>query len=262
MKKLCDSKSSLRLILRPNLVSLVSTVGTNQNKKYINLSPYCLFMEASHKPPRIAIGIRNNNDTYENIIENKDFVVNICDYSLKEAVSCAAEKVKKGVSEIDYVRSKVGISLTPFTFESIKSSVPGILEAPINIWCRIVENQFLTYDELCYDRKLIRTLFVADVLGIAATPDFVIPYQKGLDRFNPEKELLLAYGAGVFGKTMSVQNCETIIYANYLNRIANENKELEYKFPLIYSDIPIEQDFKIPIINNASLVENFQELTQ
>ena len=200
-KRICDTSNSFRLLVRPSLVYLVSSLGRIPEKgQYINVAPYSLVMEASHKPPRMLIAVRENNDTYLNIRENKDFVLNLCSPDNLDTVISTSAKIPRGESEIDYVRVNANQKLTPFCVKSIKSEVPGILEAPINIWCRLSEGLELSYSELCYDIYLTRPIFIADVLGVVADSSY-IKHHFDLEKLNPQKPLLLSYGAGKYGET-------------------------------------------------------------
>jgi flavin reductase (DIM6/NTAB) family NADH-FMN oxidoreductase RutF len=41
-------------------------------------------MEVSHYPSRVALSLKHNTDTYQNIVQSKDFVINFCDATLRE----------------------------------------------------------------------------------------------------------------------------------------------------------------------------------
>lgn len=223
LKRICDTSSSFRLIVRPSLVYLVSSLGRIPGKgQYINVAPYSLVMEASHKPPRMLIAVRENNDTYLNIRENKDFVLNLCSPDNLDTVITTSAKIPRGESEIDYARVAANQKLTPFFVKSIKSEVPGILEVPINIWCRFSEGLELSYNELCYDKPLTRTIFIADVLGVVADSSY-IEHHCDLEKLDPQKPLLLSYGAGKYGETRICDSFSTDSnYRHILKRISQD----------------------------------------
>lgn len=93
LKVRCGDLTNLRLIVRPSLVYLVCTVGKNYEGCYLNVAPYSLIMEGSHNPPRILLGVRDDNDTHRNIIQGKEFTINLCSPINLSAVQSCSEKL-------------------------------------------------------------------------------------------------------------------------------------------------------------------------
>ena len=151
----CQHGSNLRLLFRPTLVFLVCSVGEKARKKYLNVAPYSLVIEASHNPPRVLIGVRHDTDTYRNIIQNKEFTLNLCSPSNLEVVRQCARKLPYGTSECDFYEA----GLTPFVDVNRRSIVPGLLETPLTFWCSIKDGQRITFSEKCYDNLGKRTFF-------------------------------------------------------------------------------------------------------
>lgn len=85
----------------------------------------------SKTPPTMAVSLNVGRKTYENICQNKEFVVNMVPASLAvEADYCG---IRSGQQE-DKVE-KAGFSLEPA--EIVK--VPLLTESPLNVECRLVQ---------------------------------------------------------------------------------------------------------------------------
>lgn len=102
------------------------------------------------------------------------------------------------MSELGYHKSKQGEELTPFLSSGIDSYVPGLMETPKTLWCRVDETQSLNFEEHCYSSSVRRTVFLADFFGIVADTNYLSSFN-GWSRLNPNSEVLLSYGAGVYG---------------------------------------------------------------
>ncbi len=85
-----DSRDAYRLLLSaiaPRPIAFVSTV----NKKGVpNAAPFCFFMGVTPSPPTIAFSVLKRGDqkkdTLRNLEATRDFVVNIVDEALAQAM--------------------------------------------------------------------------------------------------------------------------------------------------------------------------------
>lgn len=125
----------------PRPIAWVSTVGVNGVQ---NLAPFSFFNCFGVDPPMIGFSpayktivkdgdtvTREPKDTLRNIVDNKEFVVNIVSKNLSEQMNQSSAEYAKDVSEFD----KIG--LTPAPSEMIKA--PRVAEAPVNLECRLIQ---------------------------------------------------------------------------------------------------------------------------
>lgn len=99
----------------------------------INLAPFSTFTFVSPLPPMVGFncGLRNGErkDTSRNINANREFVVNIADESLLEALHLSSESHPPDVSETELL----GLKTAP----SSRIRTPRLADAPISMECRL-----------------------------------------------------------------------------------------------------------------------------
>ena len=142
------------------LVTSISEVGL------VNAAPYSFFNVFGDTPPIIALGLhrrpeRTLKDTTANIHATREFVINLVDEALAEAMSITAIDFPPEVGEIAAAK----LALVPST--DVK--VPRIASAPAALECRWVHSVSFTAD---------RELLLAEVVR-AWTRDGVMD-----DKFN------------------------------------------------------------------------------
>jgi flavin reductase (DIM6/NTAB) family NADH-FMN oxidoreductase RutF len=132
-----DFVESQRLILAavvPRPIALVSTVGENG---IYNVAPYSNYGVLSMKPAVVYIGVglkrrmRQRKDTIINIEFSKDFVLNVVNEALAEAMNQSAAEYDSDVSEF------VETGLTALKSDLVKS--PRVAESPISMECTLKE---------------------------------------------------------------------------------------------------------------------------
>ncbi|MCX7324442.1 MAG: flavin reductase family protein [Hyphomicrobiales bacterium] len=114
------------------LVTCVSEAGV------VNAAPFSFFNVFSEDPALIVLGLQHRSpkagagfvakDTTRNIARSGEFVVNMVDEALAEAMNVTAIDFPPDVSEID----AAGLTLLP----GVTIPVPHIAEAPIAFECR------------------------------------------------------------------------------------------------------------------------------
>ncbi len=119
-----DSKDYLKATA-PMPVILIST----RYGDIYNVAPYAWHMPISMDPPLLGVAIRKIRDTFSNIEDTGEFVVNIPGKDLVPAIKETAKSFPRVVSEFD----KAG--LTPL--ESRKVSVPSVKECLTSIECKL-----------------------------------------------------------------------------------------------------------------------------
>lgn len=127
------------------LVTCVSEAGV------VNAAPFSFFNVFSEEPALIVLGLQHRapkdgggvipKDTTRNIAKSGEFVVNMVDEALAEAMNITAIDFPPDISEID----AAGLTLRP----GVTIPVPHIAEAPIAFECkRTVSMVFSPHREL------------------------------------------------------------------------------------------------------------------
>ena len=116
----------------PRPIALASTIDKNGN---VNLSPFSYFNVFSAAPPILVFSPANRvtdnsrKDTLENILETKEVVINLVDFSLVEPTSLSSVYYKRGIDE--FLKS----GLTKITSEKVQP--PRVSESPISFECKV-----------------------------------------------------------------------------------------------------------------------------
>jgi len=113
----------------PRPIGWISTVD---KKGRINLAPFSYFNALSADPPMVIFSPNAKNDTdakdsYRNVLEVPEFVVNIVSAELKEQMIATSESVDHGVNEMEMV----GLTAA----KSNNVSPPRIAEARAALEC-------------------------------------------------------------------------------------------------------------------------------
>jgi len=124
----------------PRPIVLISTVGENG---VYNVAPFATITRPSMKPPLLGFEVSTRRDgtkkdTSRNIEFSKDFVVNIVDESLAEAMNKASADYPSDVDEFKET------GLTPLKADRVKAPIVG--ESPISFECQLL--QILQFGEL------------------------------------------------------------------------------------------------------------------
>ncbi len=127
-----DAKQAYKLltgVIVPRPIAWVSTVSVSGTS---NLAPFSYFTSVSNKPPMVGINIGQEHggrkDTAENILQTKEFVVNIAHWGQLEDLHVSADHYPPETSEIDLL----GLKTEP----SLHIKAPRIAEAPVQMECR------------------------------------------------------------------------------------------------------------------------------
>ena len=128
-----DAHALLVGAILPRPIAFVSTVGKDGIH---NIAPFSFFTGMSTKPAVVgfAVGCRRDGtkkDTLVNIEYTKDYVINLVNEELAEAMNQAAGEYPSHVDEF-----KVA-GLTPVKSDLVKS--PRVAESPVNLECRLMQ---------------------------------------------------------------------------------------------------------------------------
>lgn len=136
----------------PRPIALISTLGADGR---LNAAPFSFFNVFSNAPPLLVIGIEGNvrgdgrphKDTARNIIERKEFVVNLVSRAIVEKMVACATDFPEDVSEFDEA------GFTPRAAKQI--AVPGIAESPVSFECRLFGVQALPHNRSLISGEIV-----------------------------------------------------------------------------------------------------------
>lgn len=146
------AKQNYKLLVGSVVPRPIAWVSSMSSDGTANLAPYSFFTVVSRNPPMLAFSVGEGveeragtvKDTLQNIRENNEFVINIVTASLANEMAKSGEHVPSEVDEFDYT----GLTAA----ESIEVSVPRVLEAPINMECKLHDIIQLGDDHLVIGR--------------------------------------------------------------------------------------------------------------
>jgi flavin reductase (DIM6/NTAB) family NADH-FMN oxidoreductase RutF len=138
-------------VVVPRPIALVTSIDAQGR---VNAAPFSFFNVFSEDPPQIVLGLQHNaagepKDTARNLGEAREFVVNMVDEPLAEAMNLCATDFPAGISEIEVL----GIATEPGALVS----VPRIAAAPFALECRKAVS--LTFSQT-------REILIGEVLAI------------------------------------------------------------------------------------------------
>ncbi len=111
----------------------IAWVVSQSREGAINAAPYSLFNFFSGHPPVVCVGmgIRSDGpkDSLANIRETGEFVINLVNCDLVDAMNTTATPFARGVDELQ----KAGLD----TVASSKVNVPRIANSPVGLECRL-----------------------------------------------------------------------------------------------------------------------------
>lgn len=116
----------------PRPIAFASTMDVNGK---VNLSPFSYFNVFSSNPPIMVFSpVRRSadgttKDTYENLKEVPEVVINLVNYEIVQEMSLASSSFPKGVNE--FIKS--GLTEAP----SVKVKPPRVAESPISFECKV-----------------------------------------------------------------------------------------------------------------------------
>ncbi|MGJ8659274.1 flavin reductase family protein [Cellulophaga fucicola] len=122
----------------PRPIAFASTVDKDGNP---NLSPFSFFNVFSANPPILIFSparrVRNNTTkhTLENVLETKEVVINIVNYSIVQQMSLSSTEYAEGINEFD----KAGLTM-------LKSDVVKpfrVAESPVQFECKVTKVEAL-----------------------------------------------------------------------------------------------------------------------
>lgn len=129
-----ELQNYMQYAIAPRPICFATTIDTKGN---INLSPFSFFNMFSTNPPLCVFSpsrrVRDNTNkhTLENVLEVKECVINIVNYSMVQQTSLASTDYAKGINEFE----KAGFTM--LSSQLVKP--PRVAEAPVQMECMIKE---------------------------------------------------------------------------------------------------------------------------
>jgi flavin reductase (DIM6/NTAB) family NADH-FMN oxidoreductase RutF len=118
----------------PRPIAWISTIDKDGNP---NLAPYSFFNLVCKNPPTVLFcpGVRGTDgglkDSYNNVVANREFVVNIVSEELAEAMNISSTEYPADVNEFELA------GLTAASSKMVAS--PRVKESPVSIECKVTE---------------------------------------------------------------------------------------------------------------------------
>lgn len=167
-----DRYKILTAVIVPRPIAFVSTVSP---AGVVNAAPYSFFNMFAEDPPTVVLGLHwrpdtTLKDTTANIRATGEFVVNLVDEALAQAMSDAAIDFPPETSETE----ALGIAMAP----SIDVKAPRIAAAPFALECRKMVGLSFTAE---------REILLGEIVRIHARDGLLDPVRKhvSLERYHP-----------------------------------------------------------------------------
>ena len=137
-----DSAAMYKLLIGSVVPRPIAWVSSVDAAGVRNLAPFSYFMAITHEPPTVAFssgprgadigdGVRGKKDTLHNVEVTREFVVNIVDDALAEAMNVTSGDYAAEVDEF----TQAGLVAAP----SVKVKPPRVAAAPVSMECRLAQ---------------------------------------------------------------------------------------------------------------------------
>lgn len=128
-------RSAYKLLTGSVVPRPIAWVSTANREGQPNLAPYSFFNVVSADPPVLIFspGVRSTDlqpkDTYNNVCDTGEFVVNLVNEELAAAMNASAQELPADVNEFEVA----GVTPAP----SIRIRPPRVAESPVQFECRV-----------------------------------------------------------------------------------------------------------------------------
>ncbi|MCC7229952.1 MAG: flavin reductase family protein [Fimbriimonadaceae bacterium] len=127
-----ESYKILAATIHPRPIAFVSSQAANG---HLNLAPFSFFMVGGSNPPSLAysptLSSRGAKDSLQNVIETREFVVNLVHREIAERMNLTSKGVPADISEWDLS----GLTPEPSVFVA----PPRVAESQIQFECRLFQ---------------------------------------------------------------------------------------------------------------------------
>jgi flavin reductase (DIM6/NTAB) family NADH-FMN oxidoreductase RutF len=108
-------------------VTLITTVGKDGS---VNAAPYGWITVVDYNPPQLLFSVNMKHDTYRNVLETEEFVVNVLSADIIREIWITQKPFPHGINELEEA------DLTPLPSEKVKP--PRIKECKAHIECKVI----------------------------------------------------------------------------------------------------------------------------
>lgn len=148
-----------KAIVAPRPIGWISTVDMQGRP---NIAPYSFFNAMSSRPPMVGFTSDGMKHSISNAKETGEFVYNVCNLPLLEAMNQTALVLDKGVSEFETA------NLATAPSKIVKA--PRVVDAPAAFECKVVHfHAFNDVDGKSADRYII----VGQVVGVYINEKYI-----------------------------------------------------------------------------------------
>ena len=168
------SHNPLKAIVSPRPIGWISSQGSDGS---VNLAPYSYFNAISEQPPMVmfssAPGDATSKDSLRNVLETKEFVVNVVSAALGDAMNVSSGSFPYGTNEFD----KAGLEMA--ACETV--SVPRVKAAPAALECCLWQ----AIDLPAPDNGRASTMVIGTITGIYIADDVIVDGKVDVAAYQP-----------------------------------------------------------------------------
>lgn len=168
------SHNPLKAIVSPRPIGWISSQGSDGS---VNLAPYSYFNAISEQPPMVmfssAPGGDTSKDSLRNVLETKEFVVNVVSAALGNAMNVSSGSFPYGTNEFD----KAGLEMA--ACETV--SVPRVKAAPAVLECCLWQ----AIDLPAPDDGQASTMVIGTITGIYIADDVIVDGKVDVAAYQP-----------------------------------------------------------------------------
>ena len=168
------SHNPLKAIVSPRPIGWISSQGSDGS---VNLAPYSYFNAISEQPPMVmfssAPGGDTSKDSLRNVLETREFVVNVVSAALGDAMNVSSESFPHGTNEFD----EAGLEMA--ACETV--SVPRVKAAPAALECCLWQAIELPAPE----NGRVSTMVIGTITGIHIADDVIVDGKVDVAAYQP-----------------------------------------------------------------------------
>mgnify|MGYP001341739303 CR=1 FL=1 len=172
------SHNPLKAIVSPRPIGWISSKGSDGS---VNLAPYSYFNAISEQPPMVmfssAPGGDTSKDSLRNVLETKEFVVNVVSAALGDAMNVSSGSFPYGTNEFD----EAGLEMA--ACETV--SVPRVKAAPAALECCLWQAIELPAPE----NGRVSTMVIGTITGIHIADDVIVDGKVDVAAYQPMARL-------------------------------------------------------------------------
>ena len=168
------SHNPLKAIVSPRPIGWISSQGSDGS---VNLAPYSYFNAISEQPPMVmfssAPGGDTSKDSLRNVLETKEFVVNVVSAALGDAMNVSSGSYPYGTNEFD----EAGLEMA--ACETV--SVPRVKAAPAALECCLWQAIELPAPQ----NGRASTMVIGTITGIHIADDVIVDGKVDVAAYQP-----------------------------------------------------------------------------